>query len=130
VLNTLRAFLDTFYPAPDPAPAPATLAGDTTRFAGTYLPARREYTTLGKIVGLLSSVTVARSSDPHTLAVSLGFPAQLTGRYVEVAPGVFRSADVPPSVFGDLVFRTDGQAQGLDLFQQNNPTTAYIKAPS
>jgi CubicO group peptidase (beta-lactamase class C family) len=128
VLNTLRAFLDTFYPAPHPAPAAPALAGDATRFAGTYLPARREYTTLGKIVGLLSSITVA-PADTHRLVVSLGFPAQLTGRYTEVAPGVFCSADVPPSVFGDLVFRTDSQEQTIELFQENNPTTAYIKAP-
>lgn len=129
VLNTLRAFFDTFYPVPHPAPVPpATLSDDLTQYVGTYVPTRREYTTLGKLVGLLSSITVARGSDPHTLVVSLGFPAQLTWRYVEVAPGVFQSADLPPSIFGDLVFRADGQEPGLDLFQQNNPTTAYRKA--
>jgi hypothetical protein len=46
-----------------------------------------------------------------------------------VAPGVFRSANVPPAVFGDLVFRTDGQEPVIELLQENNPTTAYIKAP-
>jgi CubicO group peptidase (beta-lactamase class C family) len=129
VLNTLRAFMDAFYPASHPAPTfPPTLRDDATRYAGAYLPARHEYTTIGKIVGLLTSITV-EPTDTHRLVVSLGFPAQLTWSYVEVTPGVFRSADVPPSVFGDLVFRTNEQGQTVDLFQENNPTTAYLKAP-
>ncbi len=128
VLNIIRAFMDHYFPAPQPASStPAGLADNVTRYAGAYVPARSGYTNQEKVIGLFESITVAPADTQH-LVVSLGTPAQLVWRYVEVEPSVFRSSDVPPSVFGDLVFRADDQGRIKDLFLQNNPTTAYIKS--
>ncbi len=128
-LNTVRAFMDHYFPAPQPVPStPAGLADNVTRYTGAYLPARSGYTTPEKALGIFQSITVAPADTQH-LVVSLGTPAQLVLRYVEVEPSVFRSSDVPPSVFGDLVFRADDQGRIRYLLWQNNPTTAYIKSP-
>ena len=126
VQNTIRAFMDHYFPVPQPAPSIST--DNVTRYAGAYLPARSGYTTLEKALGLFQSITVAPEDTQH-LVVSLGVPSQLVLHYVEVEPSVFRSADVPPSIFGDLVFRADDQGRIKYLFWQNNPTTAYIKSP-
>lgn len=129
VLNTLRAVMDHYYPGPQPAPeTPADLDDISASYEGTYFPARAEYTTAGKLVRLIQSIQVVREGQ-HGLTVSLGFPSQATWHYVEIGPGVFRSTDVPSSIFGDVVFRDDGRGGAGYLFQQNNPTTAYTKAP-
>lgn len=126
VQNTIRAFMDHYFPVPHPEP---TISADNiTRYAGAYLPARSGYTTPEKALGLFQSITVAPEDTQH-LVVSLGLPSQMVLHYVEVAPSVFRSADVPPSIFGDVVFRADDQGRIKYLFWQNNPTTAYIKSP-
>jgi hypothetical protein len=53
----------------------------------------------------------------------------MTARYVETAPLVYTSVETPPSIFGKLVFRADAQGNVTHLFQENNPTSAYVKAP-
>lgn len=130
VLNTISLFMDHYYPLPKaPAVAPSPTLTDAIRqYTGTFFPTRSEYTTAGKLVGLFQSIRVVPQGE-HQLRVSLGFPAQLSWLYTEIAPAHFRSADVPPTVFGDLVFRRDDQGNMAYLFQQNNPTTAYRKAP-
>ncbi|VVB94651.1 D-aminopeptidase [uncultured archaeon] len=126
VQNTIRAFMDHYFPAPQPALSIS--ADNVTRYAGAYLPARSGYSTPEKALGLFQSITVVPEGMQH-LEVSLGLPSQMVLHYVEVEPSVFRSADVPPSIFGDLVFRADDQGSIKYMFWQNNPTTAYIKSP-
>jgi hypothetical protein len=129
VLNTLRAVMDHFYPNRQSTPiTPANLADDASHYAGVYFPTRAEYTTAGKMVRLFQSIKVTPKGQ-YRLEISIGFPAQTSGDYLEVAPGVFRSTDVAPPIFGDVVFRNDEQGSIHYLFQQNNPTTAYMKAP-
>lgn len=129
VNDTLRAFMDHYYPENQTAPSkPADPEQDVSRYAGTYMPARHEYTTLGKMVGLFSSITVKKVGE-HELQVDLGFPKQLTARYKEIEPSVFRSMDVPPLVYGDIIFRENSKGNIEYQFQENNPTTAYIKLP-
>lgn len=129
VLNTIRAFMDQYFPASHPVPiTPANLTDAMTRYAGAYRPARSEYTTLGKLAALFQSITVAPMGSDQ-LVVSLGYPAQITWRYVESDPLVFQSTDVPPAVFGNVVFRADSHGRIQYLFQENNPTTAYVKSP-
>lgn len=132
VMNTIRAFMDHFYPANSAVVTspPASAAGLETvaKYAGNYRPARSEYSTRGKIVGMLQSITV-QAAGPHDLIISLGFPPQLQWHYLESSPGVFRSVDQPPSLFGDTIFRADSTGQIYYLFQENNPTTAYLKQP-
>ena len=126
VQNTIRAFMDHYFPLQQPAPSIS--ADKVTRYTGAFLPARSGYTTAEKALGIFQSVTVEPADTQH-LVVSLGLPAQMVLHYVEVEPSVFHSSDVPPSIFGDLVFRADDQGRIKYLFWQNNPTTAYIKSP-
>ncbi len=129
VLNTLRTFMDHYYPASQPAPAtPDGLNDSMQSYTGVYFPTRAEYTTAGKLLRMFQSVRVT-PTGARRLIVSLGFPAQFTERYTEITQGVFRSTDLPPSVFGDVVFREDAQGRLTYLFQQNNPSLAYTKAP-
>jgi CubicO group peptidase (beta-lactamase class C family) len=129
VNNTITAFMDHYFPIIKPAPqVPMDLKDDALQYEGTYMPARHEYTTLGKLVGLLQSITI-KKSEPHKIKVSLGFPAQMTANYVEIKPGIFRSQDVPPLIYGDIVFSKDSTGKIKYQFQENNPTTAYIKLP-
>ena len=128
VLNILRAVMDRYYPAEQPAPIAAdSVANSATQYEGIYFSTRTEYTTAGKMVRLFQSVKV-RAESEHQLVVSLGFPAQMTWHYREIAPGVFRSMDLPPSVFGDLIFARRDEAV-YSLFAQNNPGSAYREAP-
>ena len=128
VLNVLRAVMDRYYPNQDLAPVVQNNSNETaTHYKGTYFPTRTEYTTPGKMVRLFQSVKVTAESE-NQLVVSLGFPAQMTWHYVEISPGVFRSMDVPPSIFGNLVFNLRQQERLQYLFLQNNPGSAYTRA--
>lgn len=129
VLNILRAFMDEYYPDPNSTVAELNDGSETTRhYEATYFPTRTEYTTAGKMVRLFQSIRV-EAEGTHKLVVSLGFPAYMTWHYREIASGVFRSVDEPRSVFGDVVFETRGQQRIEYLFFQNNPGSAYVKAP-
>ncbi|MFN8446808.1 MAG: serine hydrolase domain-containing protein [Caldilineaceae bacterium] len=129
-LNTVRALFDHYFPAavtalPTPAADAATHA---QQVAGSYLAARSNQTSPEKIANLFQLMTVQPTANGE-LIVSVGTPAQESGRYVEVAPWIYASVDTPPSVFGNLVFRADEEGQITQLFQSNNPTTAYLRVP-
>jgi CubicO group peptidase (beta-lactamase class C family) len=129
VLNILRAFMDRYFPDAGSAPVGLNDGNESaTLHEGVYFPTRTEYTTAGKMVRLFQSVRV-EAEGAHQLVVSLGFPAYMTWHYMETAPGVFRSVDESPSVFGEVIFDTRGQNRIHYLFFQNNPGTAYVKAP-
>jgi CubicO group peptidase (beta-lactamase class C family) len=129
VLNILRAFMDEYFPDQHPTSAGLNDGKErANRYEGTYFPTRSEYTTAGKMVRLFPSISV-EVEGAHQLVVSLGFPPFMTWHYREIAPGVFRSVDKPPSVFGDVIFDTRGQQRIQYLFVQNNPGSAYTKAP-
>jgi len=127
VLSTLRAFMDHYYPAPKAAP-PSPPTENLARYAGTYGATRGNQTTVEKALNLFQTVTVAPTGTQELL-VSFGAPAQMTLLYREAEPLVFHSADLPPTPFGDLVFRADAQGRITAMFQQNNPTTAYLPVP-
>jgi CubicO group peptidase (beta-lactamase class C family) len=129
VLDTLRATMDAFYPAgPSRAPAPDAPPNPASAYAGLYVPTRAEHTTAGKMVQMFQSIRVQPAGE-HTLAAALGFPAQFTGHYVGAAPGVFRPTNGSTEVFGAMVFRSDERGRVQYLFQENNPGTAYLRAP-
>ena len=125
VLNILRAVMDRYYPTEQPAPIVTdNVTKSAIQYEGIYFSTRTEYTTAGKMVRLFQSVKV-RAESEHQIVVSLGFPAQMTWHYREIAPGVFRSVDVPPSVFGDLIFARGDDEGMYSLFAQNNAGSAY-----
>lgn len=129
-MSTMRAVMDHYFPAPVTAPpAPiADAAAQAQRVAGSYVAARSNQSGVEKVANLFQLLNVQPLANGELL-VSMGTPAQLTMRYVATDPLVYVPVDVPPSLFGNLVFRANAQGQVTHLFQQNNPTTAYLKAP-
>lgn len=129
-MSTMRAVMDHYFPAPVAAP-PAPIADavpQAQRVAGSYIAARSNQSGVEKVANLFQLLNVQPLANGELL-VSMGTPAQLTARYVATEPLIYVPADVPPSIFGNLVFRADAQGNVTHLFQQNNPTTAYLKAP-
>lgn len=129
-MSTMRAVLDHYFPVPATTP-PTPLAdavAQAQRVAGSYVAARSNQSGIEKVANLFQLLNVQPTANGELL-VSMGTPAQLTMRYVATEPLVYVPVDVPPSIFGNLVFRADAQGQVTHLFQQNNPTTAYLKAP-
>lgn len=129
-MSTMRAFMDHYFPVSITAP-PAPMAdavAQAQRVAGSYVAARSNQTGIEKVANLFQLLNVQPLPNGELL-VSMGTPAQLTARYAATEPLVYVPVDVPPSVFGNLVFRADTQGNVTHLFQQNNPTTAYLKAP-
>lgn len=129
-LNSTRAFFDHYFlAAPTSLPTPlADAPAHAKQVAGSYIMARSNQSSLEKIINLFQMTSV-QATERGELLVSVGTPAQKTGRYVEIAPWVYESVDTPPSIFGNLVFRADEQGNVTHLFETNNPTTAYLKAP-
>lgn len=129
-MSTMRAVMDHYFPAPVTAPpAPiADAAAQAQRVAGSYVAARSNQSGVEKVANLFQLLNVQPLANGELL-VSMGTPAQLTMRYVATDPLVYVPVDVLPSLFGNLVFRANAQGQVTHLFQQNNPTTAYLKAP-
>lgn len=129
-MSTMRAMMDHYFPASVTAP-PAPISDAATqaqRVSGSYIAARSNQSGVEKVANLFQLLNVQSLANGELL-VSMGTPAQLTARYAATEPLVYVPVDVPPSIFGKLVFRADAQGQVTHLFQQNNPTTAYLKAP-
>jgi len=96
----LEAFLDHYYPvAPLGRREPAPGWSDRARhFSGSYLPLRRSYTTLEKVVAATQAIEVVPGGPGELI---LRFPER-TERVFEVAPAYFETADRSFAVaFGD-----------------------------
>lgn len=130
VMNSQRAFIDRYFPEPPttPSPPPADFAAQAARVAGAYLAARANQSTPEKLNGLFSALTIQATPD-NELVIAWGTPAILSFRYAQQEPLLYTPIDLPPSILGDLVFRADAQGRVTHLFMQNNPTSAYLKAP-
>jgi CubicO group peptidase (beta-lactamase class C family) len=130
VFNTMRAFMDHYFPlaveAP-PTPPPSALA-EAQRVAGSYVMARSNQSMSEKVANLFQMVDV-QPTTAGEIIVSIGTPAQLAAHYVAREALVYAPVDAPPSIFGDVVFRADAQGNITHLFQQNNPSTGYFRAP-
>jgi CubicO group peptidase (beta-lactamase class C family) len=101
----LNAFVDRYYPAPEPAAieAPVNFSQRAHRFVGSYRDNTWAYTTVEKLAVLRVPVSVRASGDR---LIFWGMP------FVEVEPLVFREAG------GDelLVFREDSQGRVTHMF--------------
>lgn len=121
----LEAFLDHYYPLPQPDLSPrGDLAG---RFAGSYRPSRSAYTTVEKMFGL-TQVSRMRDAGDGTLMVTTPW-AQM--HFVEVEPLLFRQVD------GDeiLAFRADDRGHITHAFFNSEPAVtleklAWYEAPT
>jgi CubicO group peptidase (beta-lactamase class C family) len=90
------ALMDRYFPAPPTPPAapPSDFAERAGRYAGTYIPNRRDRGTFLKLGALLGMVTLSAEED-GTLLVHLpeGSPLGDRIRLVEVGPHLFREVD-------------------------------------
>ena len=81
-----RQFMEHYYPSPPRALAPRLDSQALSRrFAGDYLPLRRNYTTWEKAAGLLGSLQLAVEND-GTVVLREGARAR---RFVEIEPMLF-----------------------------------------
>lgn len=120
-LGFQRAFFDHYYPAPaaDPLPPTADFSERAGQFEGTYRLTRNSYTTLEKVKGLLSTVTIRDSGNGSLIfATPWG-----DWRFVEVEPLYFRQVD---GQF-DLVFRADNRGRITHMFTGITPMFGFEK---
>lgn len=125
----LQAFMDHYYPVPPP-PEQKSIPGfenNSSKFAGSYRPARSAYTNFEKIGALFQEVQVYSGQNSTLMTSQPGIGQE---QWVEVAPLVFRpsnSTSLALPLFGGPVFGEDSQGNINHLFYVNNPTTAYEK---
>jgi CubicO group peptidase (beta-lactamase class C family) len=116
------AFLDRYYPAPDPpvGKPPADFLERADRFTGSYWPTRAAQTTPEKLNALTQMRSVSATEDGALLTRPLRGDPQ---RWVEVEPLVFREVGGE----GTLVFRENGQGRITHLFFDVPQTWAYVR---
>jgi len=103
----LAAFLERYFPRPDPAPSPQNLGGPVDDFAGTYAPIRRSESTFEKL--LLKLVQVRLTADgPGILATERPW----TRKWARSGPDVFERLDGE----GTIAFERDAQGRVRTLF--------------
>lgn len=105
-----QAFIDRYFPAaPAAAPAPtARLREPAGTFAGTYRSVRLSYSSLTKLMGLMSVVKVRELPGAGLSTDGLGSGHK---RWVEIAPLVFREANGQDR----LAFRRDASGRVSSL---------------
>lgn len=123
----IEAFMDRYFPAPDPVPPPQPLAGHgdrAGRFEGTYAPTFlvRE-TTLEKMLTLFTQFRLTADAEG---VLKLREPAELTraaaSQWVEIEPLVFQSLEG-----GELmVFLEDEGGQIMHMATSLYPGTAFV----
>jgi CubicO group peptidase (beta-lactamase class C family) len=102
----LKAFLGRYYPVDDGVapPPPADFKERIAPYLGEYTLSRSNFTTVEKIFGLFSPVSVSLSEDGY-LVVTMGGQVQ---QYTEIEPGLLQNREQP---FDRLVYRTDTAGQ-------------------
>jgi CubicO group peptidase (beta-lactamase class C family) len=116
------AFLDRYYPAPDPPTEkpPADIREYASRFTGSYGSTRAAQTTPEKLVALRQTRSVSATEDGALLTRPLGGDPQ---RWVEVEPLVFQETGSQDT----MVFREDEQGRITALFFDSSPTWAFVR---
>ncbi|HEY91571.1 MAG TPA: beta-lactamase family protein [Dehalococcoidia bacterium] len=114
----IRAFLDRYYPIPDPVTS--TMQDANNKYAGVYRPTNRTYTTFERVAELFSLTTVKISRDGTLLVEQHGTGPR---QYIETAPMVFRGIGTRKV----LVFRENSQGSISNLFDGGTPQAAYVK---
>jgi CubicO group peptidase (beta-lactamase class C family) len=116
--ETLASFVDAFFPPVNvPVTGPTNALNDAQRVAGTYGRTRASFSTIAKVMQLLSTAQFAALPDG---TLTLQFAGEQR-RYVEVAPLLFQQID------GDnlLLFRENSQGQVEFGFTSEYPTFAF-----
>ncbi|MEG0772032.1 serine hydrolase [Clostridium sp.] len=139
VQDAMLNFMDQFYPSSKTSEAKgapsngtplngAKVEGNLRAYLGNYEPARHEYTTLGKILGSFMSASIKESKEKG-FTVTTGLPSITSHEYINGGNDVLTPLDPRNQLIGDIVFKRDESGNIKYMFQNNNPTTAYIKIP-
>lgn len=116
-----RAFMDRYFPHPEPTIAAALSAQETdARIAGTYMPSRRGQSNLAYLVAVMGQ-TVVSVKDDGALALDDLMGARDPGtRWRQTAPGFWQDPSAPRR---HLIFKQD--AFGRWEFSDGNPVNTY-----
>ncbi|RSM81744.1 serine hydrolase [Amycolatopsis sp. WAC 01375] len=112
--EVLKAFVDRLQPAA-PVPAPVPLAGDVSRFEGSYNNTRLDYDSFTKVRALAGGVTVTADGDGALTTSGLG---EGTRRWTQTEPGLFTD------VAGERIAFRESGGQVL-LFAGDDPNSSY-----
>jgi len=129
VTNLLEAFVDRFYPADAPPPAP--VRPDSAERAGWvegyYMPSRSAWTTPEKLLTLIRQISVSAKKD-GTLRISRRLRTE-PSQWAEIEPWVFRQ--VGPRVDREdvLLVHAEGRGRAARILVNNSPGTVYLKLP-
>ncbi len=120
------AFMDRYYPAPraeEPVPPVGSL-DNAAKFLGIYQPARANYSSVMKLLSVLSAVNIGADQDGYLTLNLTGEPQQ----FVEVEPGVYEARFMEGTNFVEqIAFVKD--SQGRSLMAAGGPVFNMIKVP-
>ncbi|HKB54725.1 MAG TPA: serine hydrolase [Ramlibacter sp.] len=114
----LQAVLDHYYPVETASLGEATGDSVDTAYLGSYRVNRSSYTTLEKVLGLLSNVTVAR--DPKHAGVLVVHSPLGTGRFIAAGHDLFREIDGSDRI----AFQRDARDRVTHFFINSAPIMA------
>ena len=120
------AFMDRFYPAPeaDKAVPPEGSRERAAAFTGEYQPNRSNFSTMEKLLNLLSGVRVSVDQEGYLLVNLLDYPQH----FVEAEPGVYeRRYSEGTDLVKKIVFVED--SAGRMMLCGEGPTFTYTKPP-
>ncbi|AUI61937.1 serine hydrolase [Amycolatopsis sp. BJA-103] len=112
--KALKAFLDRLHPAA-PASAPKPLAGDVSRFEGSYNSTRLDFDDFTKVRALAGAVSVTADGDGVLTTSGLG---EGTRRWTQTEPGLFTDEG------GERIAFRESGGQVL-LFSGDDPNSSY-----
>ncbi|WP_181771993.1 serine hydrolase domain-containing protein [Amycolatopsis pittospori] len=115
--EALKGFLDRLQPAA-PVPAPKVLAGDVSRFEGSYNDTRLDYDSFTKVRALAGGVSVTADGDGVVTTSGLGEGSR---RWTQTEPGLFTD-----ETGARIAFR---ETDGKTLLFTDEPNTSYERMP-
>jgi CubicO group peptidase (beta-lactamase class C family) len=118
--NLLKAFMDRYFPAKNPAGPERPPAGavQTGRLAGNYWSARRNYTSPEAIGPLFMPITIVPLPDGKIELHS----SLYNGVYSEVEPLIFQKLNDQDRLY----FREDDQGRIVGFVLGNDPAGSYV----
>lgn len=121
----LQIFLDRYYPASQSPPPEEVLDEPLTRFVGSYLPTRTNYTSIEKINQLFSQAQITATTDGGLLLQE----AWQTSQWQPVEPLVFRHVGDIDGLSDLMVFEENPQGAIAQMYLENSPGVAWLKLP-
>nr|WP_281500563.1 serine hydrolase [Kordiimonas marina] len=118
----VREFYDYYFPVKEaPLKAPADFSARAGSYVGSYFMWRSNFSTIEKVLGLLSQVKVSATDDNHLLVSGLGRDRQ----FVEVDHNLFHEVGGKFRLF----FETDGTGKAVTLHMANYPFLTWGRSP-